>query len=80
MSLDVATCGLAVPTTGLEAPIGGSAGQIRRTSSESDILRDTDGDSTYSYDPAGGAINGPAFVRYDPDKNAKWDMTQIEVE
>jgi hypothetical protein len=79
MSLDPATRGLAVPTKGPETPVGVSAGQIQRTSFESDILRDTDGDSTYSYGPTGGTIIGSAFVRYDPDQSA-WDMTQIEVE
>ncbi|KAI9774094.1 MAG: hypothetical protein M1840_005187 [Geoglossum simile] len=81
MSLDAVTSrGLAVPTTGLGAPVEGSDGHIRRASFESDILRDTDGDSAYSYNPAGGTTNGPAFVRYDPEQSARWDVDQIQVD
>ncbi|KAI9782817.1 MAG: hypothetical protein M1839_004568 [Geoglossum umbratile] len=74
--------GLAVPTqpaTGLESPAWGPAGHIGRISIESDITNDTDGDSISSYNPTGDITNGPAFVRYDPDKKAQWDTTQVDI-
>ena len=79
MSIDAVTHrGLTVPTTGQGALIGGSIDQIRRTSSESDFLRDVDADSAYSYSSAVSVTGGPKFVRFDPESDARWDPIQVE--